>query len=283
MAYQQQSKNSMLCPHCRRLISRDERVCPYCGAHNPGSWWKSGGVGSMLGNPEQFVRLIITVNIIMYVFSLLINPRHAGYGLSPFSFLSPSDRSLLLLGSTGLYPVLGLHRWWTVLSANYLHGSLLHILFNMLALWQLGPLATREFGGWRMFNIYTLGGVFGFIVSVLARVPFTIGASAAVCSLIGALLFFGKSRGGNYGNAVYSQLGGWAISIFIFGFMVPGINNWGHGGGMAAGALLAYLFGYQEKRREGRGDKILGICCMAVTFLVLLWAGLTSVLYLFLT
>ena len=283
MVMHKQPKISILCPHCRRLISRDENVCPYCGARHPGSWWKGVSFGSMLGNPEEFVRLIITVNIIMYVVSLLINPRHTGYNLNPFSFLSPSDKSLLLLGSTGLYPVLGLHRWWTVLSANYLHGSLLHILFNMLALRQLGPMAIREFGGWRMFNIYTLGGIIGFVVSVLARIPFTIGASAAVCSLIGALLFFGKSRGGYYGNALYSQLGGWAISIFAFGFLVPGINNWGHGGGMAAGALLAYLFGYQDNRREGNFDKVLGICCMGVTFLVLLWAVLTSLLYLFLS
>ena len=133
-----------------------------------------------------------------------------------------------------------------------------------------------------MFVIYTLGGVIGFAVSVLAGVPFTIGASAAICSLIGALLYFGKSRGGDYGNAVYSQLGGWAISIFAFGFLVPGINNWGHGGGMAAGALLAYLFGYQERQRERRGIKILGICCMLATALVLFWAVLTSCIYLLL-
>jgi len=282
MTFQSRAKNSLLCPHCRRLISRDEKTCPYCGMHNPGARWKSGFLVSMLRDSGQFVRLIITVNVIMYVLSLLILPRQTGYGFSPFSFLSPSNRSLLLLGSTGLYPVLGLHRWWTLLSANYLHGSLLHILFNMLALWQLGPLAVREFGSWRMFSIYTLGGIFGFVVSVLARVPFTIGASAAICGLLGALLYFGKSRGGHYGNAVYSQLIGWVIGIFAFGFMVQGINNWGHAGGMAAGVLLGFLFGYQEKRREGVGDRILGICCMAATVLVLLWAVLTSLLYLFL-
>lgn len=280
MSYNSGPKNSMLCPNCRRLISRDEKRCPYCGTAAPASWWKNLAVLDMLRDPSQFVKLIIVVNVIMYLLSLLLDPRGAmaAQGFSLFSFLAPSNRSLLLLGATGTYPVLRLHRFWSLLAANYLHGSLMHILFNMIALWEIGPLATREFGGWRMFVIYTLGGILGFIVSVFAGVPLTIGASAAICSLLGALLYFGKSRGGTYGNAVYRQLGGWAIAIFAFGFLVPGINNWGHGGGMAAGALLAFLFGYQDRRREKIGIKYLGICCMVVTALVLLWAVGTSFL-----
>ncbi len=163
----------MLCPHCHRLISRDEERCPYCGTSAPGVWWKNLSFLAMLQDPSQFVRLIITVNVVMYVLSLLLDPRGtaAAQGFGLFSFLAPSNRSLVLLGATGTYPVFQLHRFWSLLAANYLHGSLMHILFNMVALWQLGPLAIREFGGWRMFVIYTLGGVFGFLVSVLAGVP----------------------------------------------------------------------------------------------------------------
>jgi len=277
------NKNSMLCPHCRRLISRDEEKCPYCGTKNPASWWKNNSFVGILNDPYRLVKLIIGLNIGMYIISILLNPRSSGYGFNPFSFLSPSDRSLLLLGSTGTYPVYQMHRWWSLISANYLHGSLLHILFNMLAFWQLGPIAIREYGGYRMVIIYTLGGILGFLVSVLAGVHFTIGASAAVCSLIGAMLYFGKSYGGRYGNAVYSQLLGWSISIFAFGFLVPGINNWGHGGGMAAGALLGYLLGYQARGRESSIYKYLAVGCMVITVLVLAWAVLTSVLYLLLT
>ncbi|MEJ2691022.1 MAG: rhomboid family intramembrane serine protease [Deltaproteobacteria bacterium] len=281
MPYIAKPKNSMLCPHCHRLISKDEKRCPYCGTSAPASWWKNISFLGIVQDPRQFVKLIITVNVVMYVLSLLLDPRGmmAAQSFGLFSFLSPSNRSLVLLGATGTIPVLQLHRYWSLLAANYLHGSLLHILFNMVALWQLGPLAVREFGGWRMFVIYTLGGVFGFVASVFAGVPLTIGASAAICSLIGAMLYFGKSRGGTYGHAIYSQLLGWAITIFAFGFLVPDINNWGHGGGMAAGALLAYLFSYQEKKRERKGIRILGVCCMVVTALVLLWAVGTGFLY----
>ncbi|MBU0479890.1 MAG: rhomboid family intramembrane serine protease [Proteobacteria bacterium] len=271
-----QQKNSMLCPGCRKLISRSEEKCPYCGIRNPGSWLKNNRLVTSLSNPDQLIRMVLYANITMFVLSILLNPGRANFNIGPFSFLSPGDRSLLLLGATGTVPILKLHRWWSLLSANYLHGGLLHIIFNMIALHQLGPLVAREFGTHRMFAIYTLGGVLGFFVSFLAGIPFTIGASAAVCSLIGALLYYGKSRGGTYGQAVYSQIGSWAIMIMVFGFLVPGINNWGHGGGMAAGAALAYLLGYHEVKRETPGHRLLGVACGVATLLVLAWAGLNG-------
>jgi rhomboid protease GluP len=174
-----------------------------------------------------------------------------------------------------------LGRWWTLISANYLHGSLLHIVFNMIALHQLGPLLLREYGISRMIAIYTLSGIGGYLISSLFGVRFTIGASAAVCGLIGAALYYGKSRGGTYGNAVYSQIGGWAIGIFIFGFMVPGINNWGHGGGMLVGALLGYILGYRERSPEKIGHKYIGMACIAGTGVVLFWSVINGAFFLF--
>jgi rhomboid protease GluP len=162
-----------------------------------------------------------------------------------------------VLGSTGTIPLFQLNRWWSLISASYLHGSLLHIVFNMIALHQLGPLIIREYGTPRMVAIYTLSGIGGFFVSALFGVRFTIGASAAVCGLIGAALYYGKSRGGTYGKAIYSQVGSWAIGIFIFGFMIPGINNWGHAGGMLSGALAGYLLGYKERSRLNISHRIL--------------------------
>jgi len=277
----QNHRHSMLCPNCRRLISRDDSVCPYCGLKNPTSIWQRV-IGSGLNDGDKLLKILIGVNVAMYVLSLLFNTRSTGVSLNPLTFLSPDSRSLLLLGASGYIPVDRLHRWWSLVSANYLHGSILHIFFNMFALWQLGPLVMQEYGTYRMFIIYTVSGVFGFFVSYLAGVPLTIGASAAICGLIGAALYFGKSRGGIYGHTVYRQVGGWAIGIFLFGFMVPAINNWAHGGGMLAGIALGFLLGYQERNRESRGHKITALACVAVTGLILLWAIL-STFYLFLS
>jgi rhomboid protease GluP len=184
----------------------------------------------------------------------------------------------VLLGATGTMIINNSHQWWTLLSANYLHGSVLHIFFNIMALMQLAPVTVQEYGAKRMFVIYTAGGVFGFFISYIAGVTLTIGASAAVCALIGALLYFGKSRSGIYGQEVYRQVFGWALGIFIFGLLVPGINNWGHGGGMLAGAALGFLLGYQDKIKENMLHNILALICIfstsAVLFLGIVRAGL---------
>jgi len=274
-------KKSQLCPNCRRLISRDEPNCPYCGIKSPGIWWKNNGFLRLFHSPELFLAGLSGLNIALFILALIMNPGGAGMGMNPFAFLSPDNRSLLLLGATGTMPIDVLHRWWSLISASYLHGSLLHLIFNLIALRQIGSLVIQEYGLARMFSIYTLGGVIGFLLSYLAGVPLTIGASAAVCALIGAALYYGKSRGGNYGQQVYQQIGGWAISIFVFGLLVPGINNWAHGGGMAAGGLRGLLLGYQENRRELLVHRLLGAACALATILVLLWGVTTAVIYRF--
>jgi rhomboid protease GluP len=198
--------------------------------------------------------------------------------LNPFSFLSPSNASLLLLGATGSIPIEQFHRWWTLISANYLHGGVLHLVFNLLAFRQLAPLIVHEFGPYRMVSIYTVGGISGFFVSYLAGIHFTIGASAAVCSLIGAAMYYGKKRGGVYGQALYKQISGWAMGIFIFGIVVPGINNWAHGGGFLAGIAMAHLLGYDERRRESLFHRFLGVACVIGTAIVLCWAIVTTII-----
>lgn len=274
-------RRALLCPNCRKLISSDEARCPHCGASQPNARWKHMGVFRWFQDPAQLVWAVIFLNIGMYVISLFLNLRLPRMSLNPLTALAPDNESLILLGATGSIPINQLHRWWTLVSANYLHGGLLHIFFNMMAFRQVAPLVIREFGPYRLIVIYTLSGVLGFYISYMAGVTFTIGASAAICGLIGTLLFYGWNRGGPYGQMIFRQVGGWVITLFIFGFLVPGINNWGHGGGLAAGALLGFLLGYNERVRENNLHRAGALCCIIVTLLVLIWALLTSVLYRF--
>jgi len=272
-------RRSILCPNCRKLISADESRCPYCGIASPGSWWKNNVWTRVFLGTDQLIRTIIYANLGMYAISLLLNPLSSGFSLNPFYSLSPANKSLLLLGATGTIPIDQLHRWWTLVSANYLHGGILHILFNMLAFRQIARLVLQEYGAYRMLILYTLSGVTGFLVSYLAGVRFTIGASAAVCGLIGATLYYGKSRGGVYGQAIFRQIGGWALGLFLFGLLVPAVNNWGHGGGIFAGVILGFLLGYQERVRESLFHKILAGVCVGLTLLILGWAVVSGIYY----
>jgi len=271
--------NSILCPSCKKLISRDELYCPFCSTPNPGSWSKNNPVTRGFEDAGRLVNTLIYVNIGMFALSVLLNPWSMKLSFNPLTFFAPDLESLLLLGATGTIPIDRYLRWWTLLSANFLHGGILHITFNMIALKQLSPVVIREYGGHRMILVYIVGGVAGFWISYLDGVRFTIGASAAVCSLMGALLYYGKSRGGLYGQVIYKQVAGWAASLFIFGLLVPGINNWGHGGGMAGGICLGYILGYKEKKADISVTKSLAYVCVGITGLILIWAVCTGLFY----
>jgi rhomboid protease GluP len=272
-----------LCPNCKRLISIDESSCPHCGLRHPASRWKSNFWTRGFLNGEQLIKNVIYLNAAMFILSVLMSPTSTGFSMNPLNFFSPGDRSLLLLGATGSIPIDRFHRWWTLLSANYLHASILHIFFNMMAFYQIAPLIVQEYDAYRTVSIFTISGVGGYVLSYFAGIPFTLGASAAVCGLIGAALYYGKSRGGYFGQMVYRQVGGWALGIFLFGFFFPGINNWAHGGGLVCGVLLGFLLGYQERIPENLFHKVLAGICVVVTLATLIWAVCSSVIVLLYT
>ena len=155
--------------------------------------------------------------------------------------------------------------------------------FNMAAFYQLARLVVGIYGHHRAIIIYALSGVAGFWISCLFGVRLTIGASAAICGLMGAVLYYGKSRGGRFGNLLYRQVGGWAMFIFFFGIMVPGINNYGHGGGLAAGLVLGWLLGYREAVSESPVHRFAAWVCIAATLLSLVWAGISTLVFLLAT
>jgi rhomboid protease GluP len=274
-----QKPSAIICPGCRKLINADDVQCPYCRLKHPGGGFRKIPGGRLAKSPENAIRWIIYVNVAFFILSILIYPRHIGMSANPLFFFSIDTDSLILLGATGTLPIDRLHRWWTLVSASYLHGSLLHIFFNMAALSQLGKLVTREFGVSRMFAIYTVGGAAGFLASYIAGIPITIGASASLCALMGAALYYGKHRGGVYGAMVYRQISGWIVSLAIFGLVVSGINNWGHGGGLLGGIAMGWLLGYNEQRPETPGHRWLAGLCLWGTVAILAWAACTGLYY----
>ncbi len=220
--------------------------------------------------PALLLKGIIYTNIFLFIISLIYSGKSMVMSINPLYALTPSTDVLNFLGASGKIPIEQFHAWWSLITANWLHGSLLHILFNMLALSTVAPLVMREFGLYRMFSIYTISGAAGFFLSYLGNVYLTIGASSGICGLIGALLYFGKSRKGDWGQRVYKQTSVWIVSILLFGFLIPKINNWGHGGGLLAGIFLGWALGYNDKRKEGKTDRRLSLFLMLLTGLLLL-------------
>ena len=220
-------------------------------------------------SPATVLKAIIYTNIFMFVISLIYSGKKMVLSLNPFYALTPSIDVLNFLGASGTIPIIKFQAWWSLITANWLHGSLLHILFNMMALKTVAPLVIKEFGISRMFSIYTLAGISGFLLSYFGNVYITIGASSGLCGLIGASLYFGKSRGGQWGQLVYKQTSGWVVSLIIIGFLLPNINNWSHAGGVIAGIFFGWLMGYNEKRGENYFDLLLAVFLASITLFLL--------------
>src|SRR4051812_927772 len=238
--FKRQRTGSVVCASCGSLVGVNDDKCYTCGRRNPGLW----GFGPLLrtfGNDLGFVTFVIYGCSAMYVISLLLTVYFGGNilgSVNPLGMLAPDTGVLLLLGASGAAPVFGAGRWWTILSAGWLHGGALHILFNVLWIRQLGPVVADIFGAARMIVIYTIAGVCGFLLSsvfgwYLPGVPFigggqfTVGASAPIFGLLGALVHYGK-RGGS--SLVKSEAMGYAVTLFVFGLIMPGVDNAAHAG-----------------------------------------------------
>lgn len=256
---------SMVCPNCRSLISTQEERCPYCGAYRPNLWGLGPALTRLFGTRIDILTLIPTACIALYLLSLLLDLSAAlntRGGL--FGMLSPGGRALYALGMTGGLATYRDH-WWTVLTATYLHGSLLHILFNVLWIRQLGPEVGHLYGPARYFIIYTVGGVFGFVLSNLISSAPTIGASGAIFGLLAALIVYGRSQKGSMAAMMTRQVWQWAILLFILGFMMSGVNNWAHLGGFIGGWIVSRLTLSGANRGEGRVTVLLALVLLILT------------------
>lgn len=273
-----QTTGSVVCPNCGRLVGVLDDRCFVCGRWNPGLWgW--GPSLSRLGGDLGFGKIVIGGCVGLYLLAIMMNPggirTPSGLG-GLLGFLAPGTSENLLLGASGGYPIFAFGRWWTVLSAAWLHGSLLHILFNMMWIRQMVPAVASMFGVGRMVIIYTVSSIAGFaLTSVifvyfrflpgpLSGAPITLGASAPLFGLFGALYLYGQ-RTGN--RMVSGQMVQFLMIMLVFGLVVPGIDNWAHLGGFAGGYFAARVMNplYPEKQHH----LLLGLVCLAVMILSL--------------
>lgn len=269
------TSGAILCPSCGRLTNADAPVCLVCGRRNPGMWGFASPLGRLLRR-WNFTNAVTVACVTLYVVSLVLDPSTLLRPRGLFDVFSPSGRMLGLLGMTGAF-AWAEGRWWTLLTAIYLHGSLLHILFNVLWIRQLGPAVEEAYGSARLVVVFTAGGVAGFVLSNVIGVPFTIGASGAIFGLLGAMVAYGQKRGGAFGAMMLRQYGQWALVLFIFGFFMAGVNNFAHAGGFLGGFLAGLALSPAERRAEAYGERVLAAGLVLATlaaFALQLWTAL---------
>jgi len=190
-----------------------------------------------------------------------------------------------VFGASGAVPVFAAGRWWTVLSAGWLHAGLLHVAMNMYWVWQMGPGITELFGPSRTVIIYTVGGVAGFTLSSVAgayfpslpflgTAGFTVGASAPVFGLIGALYHYGKTTS----SAVKQMAVSIMLQALVFGLLIRGIDNYAHIGGFLGGYLTSQFL--NPMTRERGDHTIIALACLIATVIAIVASIITGLPYL---
>jgi rhomboid protease GluP len=266
------TEGSVICTSCGVLVGVNDPTCYNCGRRNPGLWG-FGPALRALGTDLGFINFVTAATIILYVLSLILSRQ----GMQ--MMLQPSTLILYLLGASGSTPVIAEGRWWTLLTAGWLHGGILHIFFNVMWIRQLGPEIARMYGAGRMVIIYTVAGVAGFALSTvmdLLPIPFfgapiTVGASASIFGFLGALVHYGKRTGSSHAREAGLQ---YALFMGIMGFVIAGVDNAAHLGGFVGGYLASLLL---DPLKPERIDHLaIAVGCIAITLVAIVWSVITA-------
>jgi rhomboid protease GluP len=231
-----------MCPHCRAFITTKDKVCPYCDTpvgpravdrRNP-----SPVLGGLIPAARFVTTLILTINVGMFLVTLLASTK-SGAG----SIMGLDVRTLISFGA--IWPVAMFQggEWWRLVTAGALHGGLMHILFNTWALMDVGANSEMLYGQKRMASIYILSTIGGFTASAFWTKSVSVGASAGLFGLIGAMIALGvihKSPEAAMIKQVYMR---WAIYGLLFGLLPLRIDNAAHIGGLVTGFLAAWVAG----------------------------------------
>jgi len=242
-----------ICPSCGKLAGAGASKCPECGASLTYSLAAaSRSVSRLLPATSPATYAILFLTCLLYVLSLLVTIRAGGNVFSPsvWNLGAPSGSVLLRLGARQAILILR-GEWWRLLVPVFLHGSLLHIGFNMWVLMDIGPIIEELYGSARYLFLYVLTGIVANLVSTAWSVMtfgglgISIGASGAIMGLIGLLLGVTTRRRTAAMQMVRSQLIRWVVYILILG-LLPGVDNSAHVGGLGAGFLLGRFVADRE-------------------------------------
>lgn len=266
---QRQTEGSTLCPSCRKLVSVNAEVCPFCGARRPGMFGFGPALSRLFGSQLDPVRLIPIVCIGLYVITLVTDLRSLAHGMGGgmLGILAPTWRALVIVGGTQPADLV-IGRPWTILTAIYLHGGLLHIVFNMMWVRNLAPPVQQVFGSARFFLIWTVAGALGFLASDalpllgVGDARMSVGASGSIFGLMAALIVYGRATGQ---TMMTRQLVTWAVVLGAMGFLLPGVDNFAHVGGFAGGWISAVALRRPFSPAGNRRLALVAIVLAAVT------------------
>jgi len=248
-----------MCPNCRAFITTSDRICPYCNEPTGQRYAERQPdlrIGGLIPQAQFTTVLILLINAGLFVATTLVS-RTQGENIALWAFGGKFGPSIWQQ-----------HQWWRLITAGFLHGGMMHILMNSWALFQLGMQVEELFGTPRYLAIYFFSTLGGFYLSARMNPGLSIGSSAGIAGLIGAMIAFGVINRSTVGRAIRNFYLQSVVFMIAIGLM-PGmaIDNWAHLGGLSAGFGLAYLAGtpiHSSRPREAMW-RVLATACVLLT------------------
>jgi rhomboid protease GluP len=254
-------------------------VCPECGRVAPRGTQECGGCGARMGSRAgQVLRRSgflspVGVSASIGLGALILIAYAKQVVATDGGFMSFGSAPLVLLGAH----VPALERqgeWWRLGTAIFLHGGLLHLAFNLMALTQIGPVIEEVFGRGRAVFLFMATGLLAFLPGALmGSMRPSIGASGAIMGFIGVAAGWGHRDGTSIGINVRNQMLKWLGITTLLGLVLP-VDHLAHFGGFLAGAAFGYL---SRPRRRGKPGGALGVAlgvagsALAIACVAVIW------------
>ena len=211
--------------------------------------------GKVAGLDAPATVALVAINVLVYVVTV-----YQGAGISAPGGPLFSDGALVgaLIYTDG--------EWYRMVTAMFLHASLLHLAFNMVALYWLGTVVEQALGTWRFLLIYFVSGLAGSAGALVFSNPgaVTVGASGAIYGIMGALLVLEYRATGSFAGPVL----GFIVLNLALTFAIPNISVGGHLGGLAGGILATFaLSHFRDARARSIGPALVALIAV-VSFVV---------------
>lgn len=210
--------------------------------------------------PKKVYITNLLISICVFIFALMVVK-----GANP---LGINGLLLYLFGANIKEAVVG-GEIFRLITSTFLHASLLHLLFNMYALYIIGNQLESYIGKIKFLIVYLVSAISGSLMSCVFTTGISVGASGAIFGLLGSLLYFGYHYRLYLGSVLKSQIIPLILINLIFGFMDPRIDNASHIGGLIGGYLTTMALGIKGK--SSKSDRINGIIVLAIYFTFMIY------------
>lgn len=178
--------------------------------------------------------IITTVIIVINVIAYLITAYFSG---------NPIDADINVLVALGAKynPLIKAGEYYRLFTCGFLHGGIIHLTLNMIALYSVGPIVEKYFGKVKYIIIYIVSLLLSSVLSYLFSDSVSIGASGAIFGLLGSLLIIGLYNRKRISSSFVRSIINVIVINLIIGFTIPNIDNYGHIGGLLGGMLVTFV------------------------------------------